>query len=223
MAIIVTEENCIHVNDALIPKNGSTVSLMVNGVRLKGGWGIMDILVDGSTIDGEDVSSANELFEYFKANSFNDGGGDGTVGVADITGLNAGNLIFGGASGNEQRKLLPSDINTNTNYRVFTGNSNNDFGYITIGQNTPVQASVAVRTVTGALKANTAVASDDLVTLSQFQGIVNDTLTNAETSITLQALYASQVVGTVVTAPTALTEYTKISPTQWSKKTIEII
>lgn len=83
-----------------------------------------------------------------------------------------------------------------------------DSGYVTVG---------------GTLRASQAIEDNEVVTLGQFQGIVNDTLTNAETSATLQALYSTSVVGTTVTAPTALREYTKISPTQWSKKTIEII
>lgn len=223
MAIIVTEENCIHVNDALIPKNGSTVSLMVNGVRLKGGWGIMDILVDGSTIDGEDVSSANELFEYFKANSFNDGGGDGTVGVAGITGLEAGNFIIGGDEGNEQRKIRAADLGMTVGGQMIArAGSGGGFTYYFAAVN-PGNSNVVVRTPTGQGKFNAAVNSDEAVVLSQFQGIVNDTLSNSETSVTLQALYADAVVGTTVTAPTALTEYTKYSVGLWKKRTIEAI
>lgn len=81
MTIIKTEDNCININDALIPKNGSVVTLMAEGVRLTGVWGVMDILITGSTIDGASVESAQSMFDYFKVNSFSLGGGDGGNGV----------------------------------------------------------------------------------------------------------------------------------------------
>lgn len=78
-AIILTEESCININGALIPKNVSTVTRMTNGVRLSGDWGKLDILADNADIDGVPAGSVTDLFNYFKANSFSSGSGGGVT------------------------------------------------------------------------------------------------------------------------------------------------
>lgn len=182
------------------------------------------------TINGEAVTELSELTTFLDANLFKAGGGDGTtVGVADITGLEAGNLIVGGSDGNEQRKLLPADLDMLQNVNQVPvanigsdPNANNWTG-VPFSTSPAINSSMARRTNYGALQAKPAQVDDDTIPLSQFKGIVNNTLTNAETSASLQALYASAVVGTVVTSATALTEYRKISPTQWAKSAITIV
>lgn len=86
MAEIVTETNCIRVDDALIPKNTVVVNLLPYGVRLSsvaGRWS-QNILVEDSTIDGVSVVDNTELYEFFLANGFFDGGSTGTSGVQSI-------------------------------------------------------------------------------------------------------------------------------------------
>lgn len=88
MAEIVTETNCIRVDDALIPKNTVVVNLLPDGVRLTsvaGGWS-HNIRSEDSTIDGVQVTDSAQLYSFFLENSFKDGGGSTGEGVQSITG-----------------------------------------------------------------------------------------------------------------------------------------
>lgn len=225
MATIVTNPNYIQVDGTRIQKGTRDIIPLTGGVRLQntGHGQTTDILVEGTTIDGAQVESVDSLLTFLDSQGFKSGGGDGTVGVADITGLTDGNLIFGGAAGNEQRKLLPSDLGVSTSGQRAPYSLDGQWSSLVVGSGSAIPNSFAVRRSSGQIQTGDATADQDAISLVQFKGIVNDTLTNAETSATLNTAYGSAVVGTRVTAPTALTEYTKISPTQWSKKTIEIV
>lgn len=84
-------------------------------------------------------------------------------------------------------------------------------------------ATNGVASLDGSGKVPTSQLPDEAVVLSQFSGIVNDTLTDSETSASLNAVYPSVVIGTTVTTQTGSSEYRKIAPEVWSKKTIEIV
>lgn len=223
MATIITNPNYLQIDGARIQKGTRDIIPLAGGVRLQnvGNGSNVDIIAEGTTIDGVEVGSVEDLVSFLDSQGFKSGGGDG-IGVADITGIDPGNLIFGGAEGNEQRKLMPSDLGITTGGKVPVHWSGNVFSDVTIGKGNTADA-IAQRTTTGQIRASNAIEDYEVMTLAQFKGIVNDTLTDSETSTTLNTAYGSAIVGTRVTAPTALTEYTKISPTQWSKKTIEIV
>lgn len=68
---IITEANCIRINDALIPKNTIRVIQVLNGIRLLFNTGVtQDLKVSESKIDGVQVANTTELFDYFKTNAF---------------------------------------------------------------------------------------------------------------------------------------------------------
>lgn len=93
MAIIITETNCVRIDDALIPKNSAKVIKIATGVRLSFNSGMfMDVPFSTSTIDGDPINDADELFEFFKAQSFSAGGGSGGGGAVDSV---TGNLVSG--------------------------------------------------------------------------------------------------------------------------------
>lgn len=136
--------------------------------------------------------------------------------------LEQGNFLVGGEDGNEQRRILPGDLNLNTNIRVLIRNSSGNLAEQAYSSGVS-NSTFLIRTPTGQGKFSPAIAADDAVVLSQFSGIVNDTLTDSETSASLNAAYPNVVVGFTVITETGLSEYRKISSTDWVKKTIESI
>lgn len=89
---IITEENCIRINDTLIPKNSVRIVQILNGVRILFNTGVtQDLKVSESKIDGVDVTSSGELFDFFKAQSFNVGGNGSSDGVQSISGSSVDN------------------------------------------------------------------------------------------------------------------------------------
>lgn len=182
-----------------------------------------------TTIDGATAASIPELVSLIS--SFSKGGGDGQGVTQDQLNerapeLSEGNFLVGGSDGNEQRKVLPSDLTTSLGTGgdriiIFNGTTNtfsaSNILTTALGGNT-----AAKRTAAGTLQAVDSVSGSDLVTLNQFRGIVNDALSNAETSATLNAAYPSIAVGISVRTITNLTKYTKINATQWEKTTIVV-
>lgn len=72
MATIITEANCVRINNALIPKNSTNIIKLSNGIRVQDINGpSQDILIEGTTIDGIQVANVNALFDFFKSQSFN--------------------------------------------------------------------------------------------------------------------------------------------------------
>lgn len=88
MAQITTETNWVRVDTALIQKGTRDVIQTGTGVRLQsvGTGAVMDIPVAGSTIDGSPVTDAQELFAFFQAQGFKNGGGAPVEGVQSVTG-----------------------------------------------------------------------------------------------------------------------------------------
>lgn len=87
MALIVTEQNCISIDGSMIPKGTATISPIGGGVRVSIKTGVYDIMLDGSTIDGNAIDSVDDMVNFFKENSFNDGGGNGSGVAGSINGL----------------------------------------------------------------------------------------------------------------------------------------
>ena len=89
MATIVTNPNYIQVDGARIQKGTRDIIPLENGVRLQntGSGSVVDILVDGTTIDGVAVADRTELLEYLDSQGFKSGGsGPGTeVSWNDVT------------------------------------------------------------------------------------------------------------------------------------------
>lgn len=139
-----------------------------------------------------------------------------------VPNLNADYFLVGGNSGNIGRKLLPKDLNITATNRIPSVGTDGLIGSVPFSSG-GMANSVAVRRGTGGLSAEAGIVDIDLINLGQFKGIVNDTLTNGETSATLQVLYANAVIGTTITAPTALVEYRKYSVGLWKKNTIQIV
>lgn len=140
--------------------------------------------------------------------------------------LEQGNFLVGGEDGNEQRRIVGADLGvtqTSNNWYVARWNPVEQEWGGTAQLVPPSPNTLVIRTSAGQGKFQPAIEPDDAVVLSQFSGIVNDTLTDSETSSSLNAAYSSAVIGTVVTTQTGLSEYRKIAPEVWSKKIIEIV
>lgn len=76
MATIVTNPNYIQVDGARIQKGTRDIIPLENGVRLQNtsSGSVVDILVDGTTIDGQAVADRDELLEYLDSQGFKSGG-----------------------------------------------------------------------------------------------------------------------------------------------------
>lgn len=71
MINIITEANCVRINDSLIPKDTTKIIKTNNGVRLVFSSGdIQDINYLMASIDGVPASSLDSLFNFLKAQSF---------------------------------------------------------------------------------------------------------------------------------------------------------
>lgn len=81
MAVIVTNANWLQVDGARLQKGKWDLSLTKAGVRLSDAGERIDIPYEGTTIDGDIVGSAGELFAFFEAQGFKPGGGTGEGGA----------------------------------------------------------------------------------------------------------------------------------------------
>lgn len=277
MAEIITNENWIELDGARLQKGSRDLYFIPGGVSLRvaGSSSKIDVLVEGTTIDGAPVADRDELMAFFEAQGFNDGGGDGSgvtwdqvtdkplytletpiqdaeglipvytqngqlpVGMPEfpenaiplilldvrVPELEQGNFLVGGVSGNEQRKISPMDLGATaglTGVRVISIQSD-AFTYAYALASAPVGSTLVYRTSTGQGKFAASINADEAIVQSQFSGVINDTLTASETSATLNTAYPTATVGFTVVTVTGLTEYRKISPTAWTKKTIETV
>lgn len=85
--------------------------------------------------------------------------------IADLT---QGNFLIGGASGNEQRKILPADIGLTANNTVAVRNSSGNFQELATSSSAE-NSTIPVRTPTGQGKFTPSVNDDEAVVQSQFQ------------------------------------------------------
>lgn len=187
MATIVTNANWLQVDGARLQKGKWDLSLTKAGVRLSDAGERIDIPYEGTTIDGDIVGSAGELFAFFEAQGFKTGGGTGE-GVQSVSGdlvddtdpnnpkvnmlkIDQGSFLVGGSSSNEQRKILPSDIGVGSSFSVpYVGSDVSRFhsgGLPLTASNEP--DTIAYRTPTGAGKFAPASSPDEAVVLSQHQ------------------------------------------------------
>lgn len=81
---IITENNCVCINDMLIPKSKYTITRASKGVRLDH----MDLDYTKTKIDGVQCKSAEYLFNFLKEHAFCNEGGASPVtdGVKSVTG-----------------------------------------------------------------------------------------------------------------------------------------
>jgi len=81
MATIVTNANWLQIDGARLQKGKWDLSLTKAGVRLSDAGERIDIPYEGTTIDGDIVGSAEDLFAFFEAQGFRASGtGSGTGG-----------------------------------------------------------------------------------------------------------------------------------------------
>lgn len=101
----------------------------------------------------------------------------------DITGLSLNNLIFGTATGVEQRKILPSDLTpslgTGGNRILLFNGTTNQFQASTAFSQSIVVGSIVQRTSTGQGKFSPAVNADEAIVKSQFDAAITQ-LTNTK-------------------------------------------
>lgn len=229
MIEIVTKTNSFVLNGIQYAKNDLTVQPTTTGVKI----GHFAARLEDVTIDGATFSNREDLMDALDSSIFKKGGGDGD-GVTQeelderVTVLEQGDFLAGGENGNEGRRIKPDDVGLLDSNRFLFRNSQGEFSSVSF-TGTPASGIVPLYSSSnstggaGRLKSNNAVDGNDVVALSQFQGVVNDTLTSSETSSTLNSAYPSVVVGTIVTSETGLVEYRKFSPTTWRKLVIEIV
>lgn len=138
----------------------------------------------GTTIDGDDPGTLEDLADALSA--FSRGGTEpGGDGVQSVTGdlvdntnplnpkinmpvLDDGEFLVGGASGNEQRKILPTDIGLTANNTVAVRNSNGNLQGWAMSSSAD-NSTIPVRTPTGQGKFTPATSPDEAVVLSQHQ------------------------------------------------------
>lgn len=84
--------------------------------------------------------------------------------------------------------------------------------------------TIPLRNSSGQLQASdgTSSSTSSLVNVGQFQGITNNALTTATTSANLNTSYPNAIIGTRVRSITNLVEFTRISATEWEKRSIVI-
>lgn len=88
MAIIISNENSIEIDGTIMPLNSRDVTRLSNGVRISksGANSYIDIPLENTTIDGVPAESVDSLMDFFRSKGFSLGGGDGSNGVASVSG-----------------------------------------------------------------------------------------------------------------------------------------
>lgn len=183
MNVIKTEENCLNINNSLIAKNKYDVTKLSYGVRLSNGVNYFDLKSTETEVDG-DVLSTDDLFNFFLLQGFSIGGGSESDGaVESVTGdlvdntnpsnpkvnmpvLDEGDFLVGGASGNEQRTILPTDIGLTKNNTVAVRNSSGNLQGWAMSSSAE-SSTIPVRTPSGQGKFTPATSPDEAVVLSQ--------------------------------------------------------
>ena len=98
MANIITENNAIRIDNALIPKSSREIILLDNGVRLSNvnKNEFIDLLENETTLNAVAVTK-QQMFDFFIANGFksNSGGGGGDITVDQTYNSNSENPISG--------------------------------------------------------------------------------------------------------------------------------
>ncbi len=222
---IVTGNNSFSVNGVQRGKSRIVVNIGENSISIGGYHASLEEV----EIDGETFADMESLRAALDAKVFKSGGGDGD-GVtqaeldARVPVLALNNFLVGGADGNEGRTIQAPDLGYTTGgglriVSILNGALTTPFP----ASSSILNSSAVVRTSTGQGKFSPSSAADEAVVQSQFEGAVNDTLTASETSATLNASYPNVVIGFTVITETGLSEYRKISATDWVKKTIESI
>lgn len=78
MATITNSENFIMIDGTSVAKNSLSISKTVDGVLINGvGIGKISVPLQGTTLDGVDFDTVDELHEALNAVSFRKGGGNG--------------------------------------------------------------------------------------------------------------------------------------------------
>lgn len=118
MATIVTNTNWLQVDGARLQKGKWDLTRISTGVRLSDAGERIDILASGTSIDGIAPVTAEELFDFFVAQGFKQGGtGPGVeTGVQSVT----GNIVSGTAENPVVN--MPTDI---SNHPARTDNPHN--------------------------------------------------------------------------------------------------
>lgn len=118
MAIIVTNANWLQVDGARLQKGKWDLSRISTGVRLSDAGERIDIPAIGTSIDGITPVTAEELFDFFVAQGFKQGGTGpgGETGVQSVT----GNIVSGTAENPVVN--IPTDI---SNHPERTDNPHN--------------------------------------------------------------------------------------------------
>lgn len=103
MAIIISNENSIEIDGTIMPLNSRDVTRLNDGVRISksGANSHIDIPLEDTSIDGVDVESVDDLMDFFRSKGFSLGGGDGSNGVASVS----GNIVDNGDPENPKINL----------------------------------------------------------------------------------------------------------------------
>lgn len=183
MNVIKTEENCLNINNSLIAKNKYDVTKLSDGVRLSNGVTYFNLKSTETEVDGS-VLNTDDLFNFFLLQGFSIGGGSATDGaVESVTGdlvdntnpsnpkvnmpvLDEGDFLVGGSSGNEQRRILPTDIGLTENNTVAVRNSNGNLHGLAMSSSA-ANSTIPLRTPSGQGKFTPATSPDEAVVLSQ--------------------------------------------------------
>lgn len=189
-------------------------------LRAFGGGIVWTLTPSKTTVDGEVFGDAKSLAK--KLNSFNDGGGAPGEGVQSVTGdlvdstdpnnpkvnmpvLQSGQFLVGGASGNENRKITPSDVGnlSGTGLRLVSV-LNGEFTNSSEATSEPLNGTVLVRTPTGQGKFSPGTANEDAVVVSQLNESLQDVVKSVDGTIpeSLLPSYVDNVQeGTLATFP----------------------
>lgn len=227
MKAITTNEGAIklHLNEKLIrtvPKGSFTTQIDWKResvvISMNGTTTYYDFPL-GTTIDGNDPGTLEDLADALSA--FSRGGTEpGGDGVQSVTGdlvdntnplnpkinmpvLDDGEFLVGGASGNEQRKILPTDIGLTADNTVAVRNSNGDLQGWAMSSSAD-NSTIPVRTPTGQGKFSPGTANEDAVVVSQLNESLQDVVKSVDGTIpeSLLPSYVDNVQeGTLATFP----------------------
>lgn len=222
MANLVKETNNILIevdggkNTYRLPLNTIRTEILGDSVRI---ISMLDrtVLIDFKpydeyTIEGSPVTKPEDLIDWCVANFFVDASSGG-----GIPELGASEVIIGGTSGNEVRKLKPIDLGwlsgTNQLFNTPTGTT-----ITTIQYSAFADPSVIVqRNANGSLVSNEAVSDSDVIINETFKGVMNLSLGVDTTMSTLNSTYLDAPIGFCVHNPQVRVFWKKITSTTWMK------
>lgn len=203
MAIIITNTNWLQIDGTRFQKGKWDLSRISTGVRLSDAGERIDIPYLGTTIDDAEITSVDELFDFFNAQGFKQGGTDpgAVTGVQSVT----GSLVTGTPEHPmvniptwEQIPDVPTVFTPEDHTHVKADITDLNIEQVATG------STVVERTATGQGRFTPGVANDEAIVVSQLNESLQDVVKTVDGTIPESQLpsYVDNVQeGTLLTFP----------------------